>query len=871
MPDYKALGGAASLFSYGPGAAAAAPGSVSGALPFGSQAAIQGLGHGVQQQLHLQQDQLQQLLRAPPLRLDYDIAAYSSFSASYHPKHIMVNKPHDQSSRWSSGSNNQMQYILLKLDHMAIVQTITFGKYHKVHVCNLKEFKVYGGMTPNNMLELLHSGLRNDSEQETFALKHKANGVIFPCQYIKIVPLLAWGANFNFSIWHVEMRGIAQPEIVERVYWQHANYRETEVIRLCLKHFRQRNFLDSFQRLQECTNLQLEDPLLTDLHRQLVINGDFDGAEELLTRAASRLLFEDYIGGCTYKPNWRRIVPSDPDSPTPGMRGGHQMCIDVDNGVIYLFGGWNGTQDLSDFWAYHQATEHWVNLSMDTRKQSGPGPRSCHKICFDPKRGAIYILGKYVDPESRPNVPLDSDFWRYDISASKWTRISSNTAQEGGPELIYDHQMVVDAKSQVLYVFGGRTIVADVAQTVYSGLYAYDITRNQWTLIRTDTSQPENTIQLKSRIGHSMLLNPLTRELYIFAGQRNKDYLSDFYVYEMDTDTVHEVARDYTKLGGPDAGFTQRATIDTSLGEFYVLSGLMREKNATQETVRNSFWVYSLKKNKWTRVYQNENTGADYWAQMADREPRPRYAHQLVYDHTRRCQYLFGGNPGEIGNPNLRLDDLWELRLVRSVHCRRTVLGRPAQWLQPRLTACDPNRPTTDDVLRRAKFLVRRQRFREMCQSAGQHDDPLRALQYLQTQVAQVVNHDDEAESKAFRELTGYLFRWTMSSKKATVPANPDAGLAGMGGMGAAAPGNAAGAHAFGAGGMATNGSQGVKSKGAQPCIPCGICMRMTDTADGTATDTYLLRTELYESLQEFFPDSMREPKENLVDLVPMG
>eukprot|EP00842_Homolaphlyctis_polyrhiza_P000688 jgi/Hompol1/161/HPOL_002138-RA len=509
-----------------------------------------------------------------------------------------------------------MQHITLKLDRMAIIQTITFGKYHKVHVCNLKEFKIFGGMSPNNMLELLHSGLRNDSEQETFALKFRANGIVFPCQYIKIVPLLAWGANFNFSVWYVELRGIAEPDIVEQANWQYINYRETEVIRLCLKHFRQRNYLDSFQRLQERTNLQLENPLLTDLHRHLVVNGDFNGAEQLLIRAASHRLFDDYISGCTYKPLWKKIQPQDADAPTPGMRGGHQMCIDTDRGIIYLFGGWDGTRDLSDFWAFHELTQHWRCITMDARKQSGPGPRSCHKICYDPSKNLIYLLGKYVDPESRPNMQLDSDFWKYDISTSKWTRISANTALEGGPELIYDHQMVVDSERQVLYVFGGRTIGPDVTQTIYSGLYAYNIVTGLWTLIRTDTSQPENAIQLKSRIGHSMLINPTTRELYIFAGQRNKDYLSDFYIYEMDTDTVHEVARDYTKLGGPDAGFTQRATIDTDLGEFYVLSGLMREKNATQETVRNSFWVYSIKRNKWTRIYQNENTGAEYWSKM---------------------------------------------------------------------------------------------------------------------------------------------------------------------------------------------------------------------------------------------------------------
>nr|KAJ3410527.1 Muskelin 1, intracellular mediator containing kelch motif [Polyrhizophydium stewartii] len=366
--------GAVGVASVGVAGSAAGAGAGASSIDAGgvAAAALTGLGRPPalmsSQQLQQQQSQLRQQLRVPPQRLKYDIHSYSSYSANYHPKHILVNKPQDQSSRWSSGSNNQMQHITLKLDKKAIVQTITFGKYHKVHVCNLKEFKVYGGLTPDNMLELLHSGLRNDSEQETFSLKHVANGVVFPCQYIRIVPLLAWGANFNFSIWYIELRGVANQEIVEQALWQYSSYRETEVIRLCLKHFRQRNILDSFQRLQEHANMQLEDPLLTDLHRHLVFNGDFDGAEELLIRAAARNLFEDYISCYPYKPIWRRILPSDPDAQTPGMRGGHQMCIDPDTGTIYLFGGWDGSRDLADFWAFEESTQQWRCISMDTRK-----------------------------------------------------------------------------------------------------------------------------------------------------------------------------------------------------------------------------------------------------------------------------------------------------------------------------------------------------------------------------------------------------------------------------------------------------------------------------------------------------------------------
>lgn len=60
----------------------------------------------------------------------------------------------------------------------------------------------------------MRSGLRNDDEPETFPVRHRVGDAVFPCQYIKIVPLLAWGANFNFSIWYIMLRGISDPAFV---------------------------------------------------------------------------------------------------------------------------------------------------------------------------------------------------------------------------------------------------------------------------------------------------------------------------------------------------------------------------------------------------------------------------------------------------------------------------------------------------------------------------------------------------------------------------------------------------------------------------------------------------------------------------------
>ena len=35
------------------------------------------------------------------------------------------------------------------------MNSITFGKYEKGHVCNMKKFLVYGGINENHMIELL--------------------------------------------------------------------------------------------------------------------------------------------------------------------------------------------------------------------------------------------------------------------------------------------------------------------------------------------------------------------------------------------------------------------------------------------------------------------------------------------------------------------------------------------------------------------------------------------------------------------------------------------------------------------------------------------------------------------------------------------
>lgn len=144
-------------------------------------------------------------------------------------------------------------------------------------------------------------------------------------------------------------------------------------------------------------------------------------------------------------------------------------------------------------------------------------------------------------------------------------------------------------------------------EPIFSGLYSYHVPTGTWSRLACDIARqcPPNVPTIRSRAGHSMLFHSVSileiinnyiiyvkyiiefiftlqfffqgsRKLYIFAGKRGKEYLSDFFTYEVDTNQVEHI--NYNDFGAKDsnrvpaAGFTQRATIDRDLDEIYVLS-----------------------------------------------------------------------------------------------------------------------------------------------------------------------------------------------------------------------------------------------------------------------------------------------------------
>jgi hypothetical protein len=256
--------------------------------------------------------------------------------------------------------------------------------------------------------------------------------------------------------------------------------KENESVRIALKFLRQKGFKNAFEALLVESEKTLEHELVSTFYELIVTNGDYDNASNLLKSPRMEPLLKD--AKPTQKGRWIKCAPDGTLNYWPGARGGHQMVIYDEK--CYLFGGWTGGADLGDFWVFDIKRSKWSQISENVREQGGPSPRSCHKMCIDPARGIIYTFGRYVDAKTKHRETVTSDFYQYEIHANTWTCISDNVELEGGPALIFDHQVVFDGSTRTMWSFGGRIIVsrtdvpleeqrATSSGRLYSGLYKW--------------------------------------------------------------------------------------------------------------------------------------------------------------------------------------------------------------------------------------------------------------------------------------------------------------------------------------------------------------------------------------------------------------
>ena len=126
-------------------------------------------------------------------------------------------------------------------------------------------------------------------------------------------------------------------------------------------------------------------------------------------------------------------------------------------------------------------------------------------------------------------------------------------------------------------------------------------------------------------------------------------------------------------------------------------------------------------------------------------------------------------------------------------------------------------RPTQSQLLRRCQFLIRKCQFREWIAT-----DSVKAMFYLQTQLSQVVDRSNDEQMAEFHHLTNLLFH--------------------------------------------------TKEQREEDQLFHGCLVADANDHDNghqsPVTDAYRLRSNVFDSLVQYFPETMSQPRLNLTDLV---
>ncbi|EOB15527.1 Muskelin [Nosema bombycis CQ1] len=233
-----------------------------------------------------------------------------------------------------------------------------------------------------NYTEVFYGGLRNDIEPETFNLKTKINGELIISKFIKIEPLAAWGMNFNYSIWFVSLWGISE---VKGILRDQKEKSKVNQVKDCLKTLKSLGYTQEYESLS--LKLGEDNPVLSKI-KNLIEKEDFEGVEEYVLGLEPKY-YENFIKENGYVAKWEEISKKNNgrdkggdnkggngrnknrngainhkpniNSNWPCERGGHQMVTLDDK--IYLYGGWNGLEELGDFWVYEG--EEWKCILPD--------------------------------------------------------------------------------------------------------------------------------------------------------------------------------------------------------------------------------------------------------------------------------------------------------------------------------------------------------------------------------------------------------------------------------------------------------------------------------------------------------------------------
>ncbi len=171
---------------------------------------------------------------------------------------------------------------------------------------------------------------------------------------------------------------------------------------------------------------------------------------------------------------WQKI---DTKGNQPGSRADESLvCVCYQNNsksFILMFGGWYNSSlgvvgRYSDTWLFYTNNDTWVELNESVHPQA----RSDSAAAFDPKDGIVLLYGGY-------NGTYFNDTWEFNTSALTWKRL--NLSGTFNPPPLADSRMTYDTVANLFLLFGGNNnLNSDEPYNHYNDLLAFFPSNNTW-------------------------------------------------------------------------------------------------------------------------------------------------------------------------------------------------------------------------------------------------------------------------------------------------------------------------------------------------------------------------------------------------------
>ena len=278
--------------------------------------------------------------------------------------------------------------------------------------------------------------------------------------------------------------------------------------------------------------------------------------------------------------SWQQLIaptactPVSGPTPCPSAREESSLSYDASDGYLLMFGGYNGSADLSDSWAFYAGS--WHPLPAASGCRLCPPTRSGAGLAYDPALGGVLMFGGY---------PYRGDSWIF--TGGSWTTVVM--AQTPGPR--WDASMAWDPLDQQVLLFGGfgsnGSAVGDTWAFANGG----------WTELYTVGSCASSACP-SPRAGAALAWDGADREMLLFGGTRGgaAGYLRDTWAFSSGSWSLLIASSSCTSTTCPSARANASIVWD-DVGQRVLLFG------GIGTSYDNDTWAFS--QGSWSEILSN--------------------------------------------------------------------------------------------------------------------------------------------------------------------------------------------------------------------------------------------------------------------------